>query len=172
MGLYEGRRRTGMRWRNVKDADVSEDVKFFDPNTMEQTCTLLECVENGNLQETVTEKQYEHEIVAEEQYEYYDIHSRTFIVEDITYKEKRMECSKCGRTHYLKNQIRWNAKQKNNASEEYVIKYEYAQNGEMTIDEATSKLREQLEAGKKYAKEAQEKDFFHSSVLGGYNSTK
>jgi hypothetical protein len=162
MALNEGRRRTGVRWRNVKDADVSEDVKFFDPNTMEQTCTLSECVENGNLQETVTEKQYEHR----------NEHSRTFIVEDITYKEKRMECSKCGRTHYLKNQIRWNAKQKNNASEEYVIKYEYAESGKMTIDEAASMRREHMEAHRQQVKEEQEKVFFHSSVLGGYNSTK
>lgn len=105
-GLYEGRGRTGMQWRTYRHSGMDENLTFVDVKTGE-TCTLFDCMENGNLEEQIVTHKIDMEKYATD-------FGLVFWSEKKTqYKEKFLKCSKCDRKHTMKKQRKWNNTQRN-----------------------------------------------------------
>jgi|SRR6056300_611737 len=161
MALNEGRSRTGMRWRTEFHANINEDVKFFNPKNLEESCTLFECMENGNFEEKIED----------EQFVYSDGVFEPIEVEGLTYKNKFLQCSKCDRIHYLKKHRSWNTKQKNRAYEEYEIR-ERAERIGCSIEEATEEYQKMKTLWKRQEKEHLYNEHMKNRTHTGYNSRK
>ena len=116
-GLYEGRARTGMQWRTFRHSGIDEDVKFWDVKSGE-SCTLFDCIENGNFEEKIVT----HKIDLEKNGFTGLYFAKEGVSKFVEYKEKFLECSKCDRKHTMKKQRKWNNTQRNKSEFDSLVR--------------------------------------------------